>query len=116
MPEPARELRGREAEGLVAIVLARGAGRPDSAVRADSALRVIERSRGTGALDPTRSLLQYEAYVRLLRGERDDALRVLQQYVAVNPEIRSAMARRYSWWWRDLANDARFKTMIESSS
>jgi hypothetical protein len=39
---------------------------------------------------------------------------LLQQYLAVNPEIRSGMARRYSWWWKDLAKDPRFKAMIEA--
>jgi TolB-like protein/tRNA A-37 threonylcarbamoyl transferase component Bud32 len=106
-PAKTWELQGRDANGLVAIMLAR-------AGLADSALRVIERSRASGAVDPNRTLLQYEAYVRLLRGERDDALRLLQQYLAVNPEIRSGMARSYSWWWKDLAKDPRFKAMIES--
>jgi TolB-like protein/tRNA A-37 threonylcarbamoyl transferase component Bud32 len=102
------ELQGRTAHGLVAIMLARaGLG--------DSALHVVERSRGTGAIDPDRSLLQYEAYVRLLRGERDEALRLLRQYLTVNPEIRTAMARRYSWWWRDLAKDPRFVAIVGSA-
>jgi TolB-like protein/tRNA A-37 threonylcarbamoyl transferase component Bud32 len=106
-PAKTWEMQGRDAHGLVAIMLARGG-------LADSALRVIEGSRASGAVDPNRTLLQYEAYVRLLRGERDDALRLLQQYLAVNPEIRSGMARGYSWWWKDLAKDPRFKAMIES--
>jgi eukaryotic-like serine/threonine-protein kinase len=109
LPAQSRELQRRVAHGLVAIVLAKG-GRPDSA------LHVIERSRGNGSIDPQRSLFQYEAYVRLLRNERKEALDLLQQYVAVNPEIRTAWARRSSWWWRDLKDDPRFITMIQSGS
>jgi serine/threonine protein kinase/tetratricopeptide (TPR) repeat protein len=107
-----RELEKRMAHGLVAISLAL-AEKTDPRMR-DSALRVIERSRGTGAIDPNRLLFQYEAYVRLLRGERDEALKLLRQYVAVNPVIRDAMARRSSWWWRDLQRDPRFTAMIQS--
>jgi hypothetical protein len=106
-PAKVRELEGRIAEAFVAIKLAR-------AGLADSAMRVIERTRTGGAIDPDRQLLQYEAYVRLLRGERAEALKLLEQFLAVNSAIRKGMARRPSWWWRDLANDPRFRTMLQT--
>jgi serine/threonine-protein kinase len=108
-PPQARDLESRIASGLVAIVLAKGGLQ-------DSALRVIERSRGNGSIDPQRSLFQYEAYVRLLRKEPDLAIPLLRQYIAVNPEIRAAMARRSHWWWRDLEKDERFVKMIRPGS
>jgi serine/threonine-protein kinase len=109
LPPQSRELQGRVAQGLVAIVLAKGG-------MLDSALKVIEKSRGTSTIDPQRSLLQYEAYVRVLRKEQNEALRLLRQYIAVNPEIRTALARRPSWWWNALKDDPQFIQMIQSGS
>jgi serine/threonine-protein kinase len=107
VPAEAWQVQGRLAHGLVSIVLARSQ-------LGDSALRVIARNRASGAADPKRSLLQYEAYVHVLRGEKDQALRLLEEYLAVNPEVRASMARRAGWWWRDIKDDPRFRALVQT--
>jgi eukaryotic-like serine/threonine-protein kinase len=97
----------RAANGLAAIVIARAQMR-------DSALHVIERIRAGGAADPSRSLDQIEARVRVLLGEKDKAIDLLTQYLAVNPEVRSGWARRTSWWFDEMKGDPRFQALIRT--
>ena len=100
--QPWRRLYGQM---LVGIALAR-------AGLADSAKAVALRSRGDAAIDPTRDLLQLEAVMRVILGEREEALRLLSTYVAANPQLRAAMARDETWWFKDLRQDPRFKVII----
>ena len=90
---------------LVAMALAR-AGLPDSA-RA-----VAVRSRGDATVDPTKDLAYYETLVRMLLGDRDDAIRLLSTYVAANPQRRTSIGKDDTWWFRELRNDQRFKTLF----
>ena len=96
---------GREAPMLVAAGLVH-AGMPDSA------RRVLQRSRGDATTDPTRDLLIDEAVIRVILGDKDEALKLLKQYLVANPEHRAGMAETQSWWWRDLKNDPRYKEMV----
>jgi tetratricopeptide (TPR) repeat protein len=95
---------GLEFHMVVAAVLAR-------AGLADSSRRVLARSRGSSEVDPTRTLLYYEAFVRTLLGDRDDALRLLKEYLAINPQRQADLAQDYQWWFRDLRNDPRYKDL-----
>jgi serine/threonine-protein kinase len=89
---------------MVAAVLARaGLG--------DSARRVAIGSRAGSDVDPSRSLVYYEAFVRTLLGDRDDALRLLKEYLAANPEQRADLAQDYQWWFRDLRDDPRYREL-----
>jgi eukaryotic-like serine/threonine-protein kinase len=94
----------REAQIVVAAVLAR-------AGNADSARHLLARSRGTTELDPSGTLVYYEAFVRTLLGDRDEALRLLKAYIADNPERRADLAEDYQWWFRDLRNDPRYRDL-----
>jgi len=90
---------------LVAAVLARaGAG--------DSARHVLARSRADAEIDRERELVSYQAFVRVLLGDRDEALELLKQYLAANPEHRVGFATSYHWWWRELRDDARFRQLV----
>ena len=90
---------------LVAAVLARaGAG--------DSARRLLARSRADAEIDRERELVSYQAFVRVLLGDRDEALELLKQYLAANPEHRVGFATGYHWWWRDLRDDPRFRQLV----
>ena len=106
-PEREWGFAGREAPMLVAAGLARGGLR-------DSARHVLVRSRGDGAVDPTRDLLIDEALVRVVLGDKDEALRLLKMYLVANPEHRAGMAETQSWWWRDLKSDPRYQEMVGS--
>jgi hypothetical protein len=99
---------GPEFQMLVAAVLAR-------AGLADSARHVLALSRGNSEVDPTRSLLYYEAFVRTLLGDRDDALRLLKEYLAINPQRQADLAQDYQWWFRDLRNDPRYRELAGTS-
>jgi hypothetical protein len=107
-PESEWPFEGREAPMLVAAALAR-------AGLADSARRVLERSRGDATVDPSRDLLIDEAMVRTILGDKTEALRLLKVYLVANPDHRKGMAETQSWWWRDLKSDPRYQEMVGSA-
>ena len=104
-----RDFHRREGQLFVAMALVR-AGLPDSA-RA-----VALRARADATVDPGRELLYYEAMLRNMLGDRDEALRLVGVYLAANPQDRGSMAKDESWWWEGLRDDPRFKALVGSSS
>jgi eukaryotic-like serine/threonine-protein kinase len=100
-----REYQQLNAQMLVAGVLAR-------AGLADSARHVAARSRGRPEIDPTRDLLYTEAIVRTTLGDKDEAIKALKSYLAVNPEKRAGMADDPGWYFRSLAEDPRFQKLV----
>jgi hypothetical protein len=90
---------------LVAMALAR-------AGLADSAKAVAVRSRADANLDPPRELVSFEAIVRTLLGEKEEAIRLLGLYYASNPQQRSSAGKDESWWYRDLQGDPRYQAMV----
>jgi len=104
-PEPQREFKRHLMHIVVASVLGR-ANLPDSA------RRVLERARGGADVDPTHELPGYEAWVRAQLGDRDEALRLLREYMVANPRHREGFRKRVHWWWRPLQDDPRFKALI----
>jgi TolB-like protein len=104
-PVPQREYYRREGQIFVAAVLAR-ANLPDSA------RRVLVRARASREVDPRGELMGLEAFVRTMLGDRKEAVDLLQQYLTEHPEHRHGFAKANPWWWRDLQNDPRFKTLV----
>jgi tetratricopeptide (TPR) repeat protein len=93
---------------LVAAVLARSGLR-------DSALSVVAAARPAVPDSVWRSDCVYtEAYVRLLLGDRDEAMRLLTVYLGANPQLRDYVAR--SAWFRPLAHDRRFETLVQGTA
>ncbi len=90
---------------FVAAVLAR-AGLPDSA------RHVLERSKGNADIDPQKELLGYEAMARVMLGDKDEALRLLDEYLVANPKHREGFRKIVHWWWRPIQDDPRFKALI----
>jgi serine/threonine-protein kinase len=82
----------------------------------DSAHQVIARSRGTPELDPEHDLVAMEAFVRTLLGEQDEAIRLLQQYVAANPEHSFRVGGDIFWWWWDLQRHPGFQALARPRS
>ncbi len=104
-PEPQREFTRHLMHIVVASVLAK-ANHPDSA-------RHVLRAARVGAdVDPTLELAGYEAWVRAQLGDKDEALRLLREYLVANPRHREGFKKRVHWWWRPLQNDPRFKALI----
>jgi len=99
-----------EAQMLVAAVLAR-------AGLADSARHLLVRSTAAddAKLDPERELLAGAAFAYTLLGDRDQAIRLLQEQIAANPQHRVGLARMSHWWWRSLRNDRRFQDLVGTS-
>jgi tetratricopeptide (TPR) repeat protein len=80
---------------------------------ADSARQVLDRAHAalTPAVDPGQELLGVEAYQRILLGDRDQAIALVQRYAAANPG-HFERGKDIGWWYRDLRNDPRFKALI----
>ena len=98
---------GRHARIVASAVLAR-------AGLADSARRVLARSKGTPDIDPKRELLGDEAIARVFLHDYDQAIDLLESYLAANPEHRKGFATNTSLWWKDpkLQAHPRFKALI----
>jgi serine/threonine-protein kinase len=77
----------------------------------DSARRVLDRSRASPEIDPMRDVLGYHVVVRTMLGDKDEALRLLAEYLVANPRHREGF-RNVHWWWRSLQDDPRFKGLI----
>jgi TolB-like protein/DNA-binding SARP family transcriptional activator len=86
----------------LAAVLAR-------AGRADSARAVIAQARAAGRRDDSESDYQ-EANARLILGEADEALRLLERFLAAEPEYRQFLAS--DWWFERLYDDSRFQALV----
>jgi len=101
-----REYARREAEIFVAGVLAR-------AGLTDSARRTLERARAGVDVDPGRELLGFEAVIReTTLGDREEALRLIAQYLVANPSHKTGMARSPTWWWRNMRTDPRYRDLL----
>ena len=46
---------------------------------------------------------------------RDQAIRLLQEQIAANPQHRVGLAKMSHWWWRSLRNDRRFQDLVGTS-
>lgn len=80
---------------------------------ADSARSVWIRAReqATAEVDPDRWLRAEEAYMRTLVGDHDEAVDLLEVFVAVNPGTAFAD----NWWWRDLRSHPDFRDLVQRS-
>jgi hypothetical protein len=95
---------------LVAAVLARASkSRPELA---DSARRVARRSEGNPTVDQTRDLAFRGAFVYTILGDKADALRLLKEYIAANPQRRASLRADPGWWFRDLRDDPGFRLLV----
>jgi hypothetical protein len=108
-PPNQREFLRLRGQMLVAMALAR-------AGLADSARAVAVRSRADATMDPPRELVSFEAIVRTLLGEKDQAIRLLGVYYATNPQQRSTIDKDESWWYRDLKEDPRYQALVGRSA
>ncbi|HXV87405.1 MAG TPA: protein kinase [Gemmatimonadales bacterium] len=89
---------------MIAAILARAGLR-------DSARRMIAQASAVAAERPnTQDAALYEAYVRELLGQSDQALALLEDYLRSSPQSRSYVAR--SRWFRSLQGDPRFQRIV----
>ena len=57
-----------------------------------------------------------EAVSRVLIGDRDEAIRLMQVYLTSHPEHREGFVKANTWWWRPLQDDPRFQELVGSGS
>jgi len=100
-----RPLAERTARVLVAGALARSQLK-------DSARAVLRSARTDATLDPGREVAGSEATVRVILGDHDEAVRLIQDYLTVNPSHLKGFATRTGWWWRDLQAHPKFTALI----
>ena len=104
-PSAARDAARREAQMLTAVPIFRS-GLPDSA------RRVLERARAGRDVDPRGELLGAEAVSRVLIGDHDKAIELLQEYLTSHPEHREGFVKANTWWWQPLKTDPRYKALV----
>ncbi|MEP6729205.1 MAG: protein kinase [bacterium] len=104
-PDSARVVPAKKAEVFVAGTLVR-------AGLQDSARHVLLRTRATPQEDPRHEVQGYEVVVRVMLKEQDEAIRLIEDYLTVNPEHRRGFAARTVWWWRDLQSNLKFQRLI----
>ena len=110
-PEARRTFWRTRGQMLVGGTLAR-------AGLADSARSVLlgARAKISHEIDPEQRLLSYEAYARILLEDYDEAIDLLKQYVAANPDhgFERELGAAGTWWWRDIWNHPRFSEVTGS--
>lgn len=105
-PEADRPLAGKKGEMLIGGVLA-------NAGLVDSARHVLLRARAPNPqFDVRKELPINEAAVRVMLKDYDLAVDLIRDYLTVNPDHRKGFANRVGWYWRDLQNYPKFKTLI----
>jgi hypothetical protein len=103
----------------VGIALAR-ASQADSAnpgeakLLADSARRVMERSRGDASIDTGRELPQLETIGRWILGDKDEAFKQFSVFIASNPQVLDGLEKDDSWEMKDMLADPRFAATFKS--
>ena len=96
---------------LVAAVLARAAQNGQPAL-ADSARRVAARSVGDPGIDQLRELALFGAFVHTQLGDADDAIRLLKEYLAANPQRVESLRADPGWWFKPLESNPRFRQAL----
>jgi TolB-like protein len=100
-----RPFTGRVSRMIVGGVLAR-ANLPDSA------RHVLEDARAGAEADPGQELPGYEAIMRTLLGDHEEAVRQLRRYVAANPDHEFfEVEGDLHWWWRPLRDQPGFSAV-----
>jgi len=99
-----REFFDAQAQMLVGGVIGR-AGLPDSANS------VLTQARRTSDLDPEGELMIFEAAMRSVYGDLEEAVRVLERFVSLHPEHPPDQ----HWWWTNLQANATFRRLISAN-
>ena len=110
-PPAAQPLERLTSNMLVAAVIARASKEGQPAL-ADSARRLVRASLGDTQIDGLRELAFYGSFVHTLLGDTDDAIRLLKEYLAANPQRLQSMRNDPGWWFKDLEREPRFRQLL----
>ena len=111
MVAPRARPRERLAEDMVVAAVLAQASKTQPSL-ADSARHVAKRSEGNAQIDPTRDLAYFGAFVYTLLGDKGEAIRLLKQYVAANPQRAESLRSDPGWLFRDLEKDPRYRQAV----
>ena len=112
VPPAARPRERLTEEMLVAAVLAR-ASKQQPAL-ADSARHVAKRSEGDATIDAARDLAFHGAFVYTLLGDKEKAFDLLKEHLAASPNRAASLRDDPGWYFRDIADDPRFKRAVSA--
>jgi tetratricopeptide (TPR) repeat protein len=107
-PEDRRPFERRLGELIVGGVIGR-------AGNMDSARAVLVRARADREIDPDNELAMFEAAVRTMLGDYDEAIELLKGYVAANPDHAFELGEDLRWWWQPLTDHPGFQALLASS-
>jgi serine/threonine-protein kinase len=99
---------------LVAAVIAR-ASKEGKPALADSARSVVKRSVGDPTIDQLRELAFFGSFVHAILGDDDDAVRLLKDYLAANPQRVESLRNDPGWWFKGLESDPKFRRALGAS-
>ncbi len=98
---------------LVAAVIAR-ASKTQPAL-ADSARHVAKSSEGNAQVDATRDVAFRGAFVYTILGDKVEAIRLLKEYLAANPQRAVTLRDDAGWWFRDIEHDPQFRRLVDGA-
>ncbi|HET9425580.1 MAG TPA: serine/threonine-protein kinase [Gemmatimonadaceae bacterium] len=81
----------------------------------DSAKLILDAAHPTAAQDPQREIIGNEAVIRVMLGQHEQAVTLLENYLAKHPDHLQGLAKRVGPWWRDIQGNARFKRLISTA-
>ena len=79
---------------------------------ADSARRLSRGSLGDAEVDPPRDNAFYAARVFVILGDHPEAIKLLKEYFAANPQRAASFREDPGWWFQDIAKDAEFRRLV----
>ena len=97
---------------LVAAVIARASENGKQKVLADSARSLVRRSLGDPTIDAVRDLALFGSFAYAQLGDADDAIRLLKEYLAANPQRVESLRNDPGWWFKPLAGNPRFRQAL----
>lgn len=110
VPKPEQPGERLRMDMLVAAAIARAsAGQP---ALADSARHVARRSEGSVETGKTREPAFLGAFVYALLGDKNDAFRLLKEYLAANPGKADGLRDDPGWYFRPLEDDPRWRQAV----
>ena len=110
-PPAAQPLERLTENMLVAAVIARASKQGKPAL-ADSARAVAKKSIGDPTIDQLRDLAYFGSFVYAQLGDADEAIRLLKEYLAANPQRVESLRNDPGWWFKSLEANPKFRQAL----
>ena len=97
---------------LIAAAMAQASRTQKNAALADSARRVARSSLADAQIDPRRDNTFYAARVFVILGDKPEALKLLKEYLATNPQRTDSFRDDSGWWFKEISQDPEFRRLV----